>query len=166
MKSANTFISIVAGVALLFGAGCVTTPSHEQIEQFTFDIRDVHTTREPQPMLSDINLTTGQCGFYDATPNEGFVFVILRAVPDFPMRTLKVHYEKDLYLQTKTGEKRKGDRWFETERGRGFIPATSEEWKRDKIAGKDIRLLFVVREADLPGSVIRFYGKTIPLTAR
>jgi len=166
MKSANTFLSIVAGVALLFGAGCVTTPSQEQIEQFTFDIKDVETTRAPQSMMSDINLTTGEWGFYDATPKEGFVFVIVRAIPDFHMRGLKVHYEKDLYLQTKTGEKRKGDRWFETKRGHGFIPATSEEWKRDKIAGEDIRLLFVVREADFPGSVIRFYDKTIPLTAR
>jgi hypothetical protein len=156
---------MVVGVAVLLVSGCATTPTPEQIGQFSFNIRDTRITREAQPLVSAYNVTTGEWSFNNVKPKEGYVFVIVNAVSDFPMRVLKVDYKSELYLQTKTGPKRKFEvsEWLNTKQGSGFVPLAGREWKSDE-SGKKHKLLFNVPEEDVSGSVIRFYGKSIPLS--
>jgi hypothetical protein len=167
MRSECGLMCVVVGLAVLLASGCATTPTPEQIAQFSFDIMDSRVTREPQPVAGSFNMTTGAWSFRKISPKEGYVFVIVQAVSDFPMRVLKIDYKSDLYLQTKTGLKRKFDlsEWLDTKQGSGFIPLAGREWKNDE-TGKKHTLLFTVPEKDVPGSVIRFYGKSTPVTPK
>lgn len=157
-------------------------PTAEQLADFSFKVTSIRTTREPQRFLQYIGIplsigpdgsltTSGEpastFSAHNRKPAAGHVFVILHAALDFPMRTLDVAYDEDLYLLTTEGIKCNCYKWTDTKKGELFMPGAgaSTTWKRDSIRGKDMKFLFNVPEDQVAGSVIQFYGKTIPLAA-